>query len=61
MSISFPCLRCGGYHAVGECSSEAALMYLRGLLTLPGMNDEATATEDEEIRRYRAHRRQPRA
>ena len=27
MSINFPCGKCGGFHGVHECSTEAALTY----------------------------------
>jgi hypothetical protein len=52
VSINFPCGKCGGFHGVDECSTEAALTYLAGMLTLPGFTDKATETEDEQIRRY---------
>ncbi len=60
MAINFPCTRCGGFHGVHECSTEAALTYLSGMLTLPGFTNDATATEDEQIRRYLGRREQQR-
>jgi hypothetical protein len=56
VSINFPCGRCGGFHGVHECSLEAALTYVSGMLTLPGFNDKASDTEDEQIRRYLGRR-----
>jgi hypothetical protein len=41
---------------VHECSLEAALTYFSGMLTLPGFNDKASDTEDEQIRRYLGRR-----
>ncbi|HEY2705001.1 MAG TPA: hypothetical protein VGL20_15060 [Candidatus Dormibacteraeota bacterium] len=60
MAINFPCTRCGGFHAVNECSTEAALTYLGGMLTLPGFTNKASETEDEQIRRYLGRREQQR-
>ncbi|HEX6492837.1 MAG TPA: hypothetical protein VF112_04960 [Candidatus Dormibacteraeota bacterium] len=61
MSINFPCGKCGGFHGVHECSMEAALTHFSGMLTLPGFNDKATETEDEQIRRYLGRRGPKRA
>ena len=52
MSMNFPCGKCGGFHGVHECNTEAALTYLSGMLTLPGFTDTATAAETQQIRRY---------
>jgi hypothetical protein len=60
MAINFPCPRCGSFHAVQQCSPEAALAYLSGMLTLPGFTTKASAIEDEQIRRYLGHREQQR-
>jgi hypothetical protein len=60
MAINFPCSRCGGFHGVKECSTEAALTYLSGMLTLPGFTTKASETEDEQIRRYLGRREQQR-
>jgi hypothetical protein len=54
--INFPCGKCGGFHGVHECTTEAALTYLSGMLTLPGFTDKATEEEDEQIRRYLGRR-----
>ncbi len=56
MPINFPCSKCGGFHNVHDCSTDAALTYLSGMLTLPGFNDKATETENEQIRRYLGRR-----
>ena len=60
MAINFPCPRCGSFHAVQECSPEAALAYFAGMLTLPGFTTKASETEDEQIRRYLGRREQQR-
>ncbi|MDB5065731.1 MAG: hypothetical protein JWM18_2165 [Chloroflexi bacterium] len=60
MAINFPCPRCGGFHGVQECSTEAALAYLSGMLTLPGYTTRASEIEDEQIRRYLGRREQQR-
>ncbi|HEX3607670.1 MAG TPA: hypothetical protein VH134_17235 [Candidatus Dormibacteraeota bacterium] len=59
MSINFPCPRCGGFHGVNDCSPEAALTYLSGMLTLPGFTTKASETENEQIRRYLSRRDLP--
>ncbi|HEY0409722.1 MAG TPA: hypothetical protein VGE42_05585 [Candidatus Dormibacteraeota bacterium] len=60
MAINFPCSRCGGFHGVLACSTEAALTYLAGMLTLPGFTAGASEIEDEQIRRYLGRREQQR-